>query len=310
MNESFFIIGQQVLVLFIMIFVGFICTKRGFFSEEGIKSITNFILYITIPCVIINSFHREFDFTMVKNLGKAFFAALLVYLLNILLVNLIIHDKDENRERVLKFATIFSNCGYMALPLQEALLGKDGVFLGSVFNVVFNIINWTYGIFLMGGKGTKISIKTAFLNPGVIGVVLGLIFFLTPLKLPHILLSSLQNFASMNTVLPTLVIGFYLAKVSNLTVLKDVKLSLALLLRLVLLPVLAMILLIVFGLRGNLLASIIIAAAAPCAANTVMFAGKFDRDTSLSATLVSVSTLFSIITMPIIIQFCIKYFYL
>ena len=163
MNESFFILGQQVAILFIMIFVGFICAKRGLFSEEGIKSVTNFVLYIIIPCVIINSFHREFDHEMMQGLIKAFFAALFVHLLNIVVANLLIHDKDEARERVLKFATIFSNCGYMALPLQEALLGKDGIFLGAVFIAVFNIINWTYGLFLMGGKGTKISIKTALL---------------------------------------------------------------------------------------------------------------------------------------------------
>ncbi|MCQ2579172.1 MAG: AEC family transporter [Treponemataceae bacterium] len=306
MNQSFFIIGQQVLILFIMIFVGFICAKRSFFSEEGIKCITNFVLYIIIPCVIINSFHREFDSAMMGNLLKAFFAAVFVHSLNIIVVNLLVHDKDECRERVLKFASIFSNCGYMALPLQEVLLGQDGVFLGAVFIAVFNIFNWTYGLFLMGGKGTKISFKTVFLNPGVIGIIIGLLFFLTPLKLPHILLAPLQSFASMNTPLPTIVIGFYLARVPGLSVLKDAKLCLALLLRLVILPVAEMILLYLFGLRGSLLASIVIAASAPCAANTAMFAGKFGRDTSLSVTLVSVSTLFSILTMPVIVQFCMR----
>lgn len=294
------------LILFIMIFVGFICAKRSFFSEEGIKCITNFVLYIIIPCVIINSFHREFDSAMMGNLLKAFFAAVFVHSLNIIVVNLLVHDKDECRERVLKFASIFSNCGYMALPLQEVLLGQDGVFLGAVFIAVFNIFNWTYGLFLMGGKGTKISFKTVFLNPGVIGIIIGLLFFLTPLKLPHILLAPLQSFASMNTPLPTIVIGFYLARVPGLSVLKDAKLCLALLLRLVILPVAEMILLYLFGLRGSLLASIVIAASAPCAANTAMFAGKFGRDTSLSVTLVSVSTLFSILTMPVIVQFCMR----
>ena len=304
MDESFFIVGQQVAILFIMIFVGYICAKRSFFSEEGIKSVTNFVLYIIIPCVIVNSFHRDFDHEMMENLIKAFFAALFVHILNIVVVNLLVHDKDEGRERVLKFAAIFSNCGYMALPLQEALLGKDGVFLGAVFIAVFNIFNWTYGLFLMGGKGTKISIKTAILNPGVIGVIFGFIFFLTPLKLPHILLTPLQSFASMNTPLPTIIIGFYLAKVPGFSVLKDGKLCLALVLRLVVLPVLAALILFAVGLRGSLLASVVTAAAAPCAANTAMFAGKFERDTSLSVTLVSVSTLFSILTMPVIVQFC------
>lgn len=306
MNQSFFIIGQQVLILFIMIFVGFVCAKRSFFSEEGIKCITNFVLYIIIPCVIVNSFHREFDSAMMGNLLKAFFAAVFVHALNIIVVNLLMHDKDECRERVLKFASIFSNCGYMALPLQEVLLGQDGVFLGAVFIAVFNIFNWTYGLFLMGGKGTKISFKTVFLNPGVIGIIIGMIFFLTPLKLPHILLAPLQSFASMNTPLPTIVIGFYLARVPGLGVLKDAKFCLALLLRLIILPVVEMILLYLLGLRGSLLASIVIAASAPCAANTAMFAGKFGRDTSLSVTLVSVSTLFSILTMPVIVQFCMR----
>ena len=101
MNESFFILGQQVVILFIMIFVGYICAKRGFFSDEGIKSVTNFVLYIVIPCVIVNSFHREFDSAMMANLIKAFFAALFVHILNIIIATLLIHDKDESRGRVL-----------------------------------------------------------------------------------------------------------------------------------------------------------------------------------------------------------------
>ena len=79
-----------------------------------------------------------------------------------------VKDKEEARRRVLQFATVFSNCGYMALPLQSAILGQTGVFYGAAYIAVFNLVNWTYGLFLMGGSEVKFSIKKILINPGVI----------------------------------------------------------------------------------------------------------------------------------------------
>ena len=302
MITSFLSVAEQVLILFILMMVGFGCTKAKFFTEECIAGIAKFVLYTVTPCVIVNSFNRDFDSTMLRGLGISFLAALGVHLFCILVAHLLLKDKNESRQIVLRFATVFSNCGYMALPLQQAILGTDGVFYGAGFVAVFNLVNWTYGLLLMGGKETKITVKKVFINPGVIGVVIGMILFLSPIKLPRLILTPVQSLVALNTPLPMLIIGYYLAKINSLAVLKDGKLILSIVLRLVILPLSVFAILLLCGLRETLLTAMVIAASAPSAANTVLFSAMFKRDSELAVTLVSISTLFSVITMPLIVS--------
>ena len=294
MITSLLLVAQQVLILFILLMVGLICTKKNFFTEEFISGISKFLLYTVTPCVIVNSFNREYDPNMLTALG--------IHIFCILITHLFMKDPEESRQIVLRFGTVFSNCGYMALPLQQAILGNDGVFYGAAFIAVFNLVNWTYGLFLMGGKETKITAKKVFINPGVIGISIGLLLFLTPLELPTLILTPVQNLAALNTPLPMLIIGYYMAKITSFSVLKDKKLVLSIFLRLVFLPLCVFGILYACGLRGTLFTSMVIAASAPTAANTVVFSAMFKRDSSLAVAQVAISTLFSILTMPLIVS--------
>ena len=302
MITSFLSVAEQVLILFILLLIGFFCTKAKFFTEECIGGIAKFVLYAVTPCVIINSFNRDFDSSMLSGLGIAFVAALGVHLFCIFVAQFIVKDQNESRQIVLRFATVFSNCGYMALPLQQAILGTDGVFYGAGFVAVFNLVNWTYGLALMGGKD-KITVKKIFINPGVIGVVVGMLLFFSPVKLPRLILTPVQSLVALNTPLPMIIIGYYIAKIKSFSMLKDGKMIFSILLRLVILPLCAFGILYLCGLRGVLLTSMIIAASAPTAANTVLFSAMFKRDSELAVAMVSISTLFSILTMPLIVSF-------
>ncbi len=299
---AFFSVGQQVLILFILICVGFVCSKTKLLKSESIPSINNLLLYIVTPVVIIESFSREYNPDMLASLGRAALGAVAVHIINIAAVTLLIREKDTAREAVLRFGTVFSNCGFMALPLQNALLGSEGVFYGAAFIAVFNIFTWTYGIYLMGGKEADFSPKNFILNPGVIAVLIGLILFFSPFMLPEIILSPLQYLAALNTPIPMIIIGYYLSCFTSMKVIRDAKLWLGIFLRLVVLPLAAIMLLYAFGIKGLLLASIAISACSPVGANVLVFASKFNKDTEFAATFVSVSTLTSIITMPLVVS--------
>lgn len=302
MLQSLYEVATQVAILFILIAVGFICTKKKMFDEKSIKSLANFVLYIVIPTVIINSFNKDFDATLGKKLLICVACSLGLHALFILLTYAFIHDKDDAKKRVLQFGAVFSNCGFMSLPLQQALLGDEGVFLGAAYVGVFNLITWTYGLVLISGNKSEISLKKNFINPGVIGVAAGLVLFLTPIKLPEILSMPLHHFANMNTPLPMVIIGFYLAQITTFSVLKDSRLILGIFLRLLLFPLLGLGIMYLIGLRKTILVCMTIAASAPTAANTTMFAAKYDKDTQTSVTMVAFSTLLSIITMPVVVS--------
>ena len=302
MLQSFTTVFQQIVILFIMIGVGYVCSKRGFLSPLTIKELSKFVIYVVTPCIVVESFHRPFDSSMMGNIGIACTAAVGAHLMNIILSRILIRDKEQNRRVVYQFATIFSNCGFMGLPLQHAILGADGVFYGAVFIAIFNVFTWTYGFTIMGNKGQKIKIKEILLNPGVRGVTVGLIIFITSFQIPYVLLVPIKGFAALNTPVPMVVVGYYLAQITSLRVLKDKYLVITQALKLLVSPLLALLLFYGAGIRGLLLISLVISASAPSAANTVMFSVLFNRDTKLAVTLVSASVLISLFTMPLVIS--------
>ena len=302
MLQSFSTVFQQIVILFIMIAVGYVCSRRGILSPSTIKELSKFIIYVVTPCIVVESFHRPFDSSMLHKIGIVCAAAVGAHLLNIILSRALIRDKEQNRRVVYQFATIFSNCGFMGLPLQHAILGSDGVFYGAIFIAVFNVFTWTYGFILMGSQGQKVEVRKLLFNPGILGVTAGFIIFITSFQIPHLFLVPIKSFAALNTPLPMVVVGYYLSQITSLKVLKDKNLIITTTVKLLASPLLVLFMFYLMGIRGLLLTSIVISASAPSAANTVMFSVLFDRDTKLAVTLVSLSTLLSLFTMPLVIS--------
>ncbi len=301
MLESVLTVGNNVLVLFVLIAVGFLCNKIKMLTSAAVKDLTNFVLYIVTPCVIVNSYQRVFDSEMLFGLMVMLGASVLSFGANILLAHLLVKDKDKRKEKTLRFGTVFSNCVYMSLPLQQAMLGEIGVFYGATYMAVFQIILWTYGVVVMSGDKKKISIKNIVLNPGILGTVVGIVLFVGSISLPFAVIEPMKHLASLNTPLPMVIVGYHLAEASFR--IRGFSTYMSIILRLIVSPLLAVAGLLLFGVSGNILVSCAIAASSPVAASTTMFSEKFGGDTSLSATLVSVTTLLSIITMPLIVGF-------
>lgn len=304
---AFITVAQQVLILFLLMGVGVICGRMRILDQRSVKALTDVVLYFVTPCMLIKSFMDiPFSIEKLKELLLALLISLLIHVGMILLSFPLIRDADDSRQRMLRFAMIFSNAGYMGLPLQQALLGSDGAFFGSAYIAVFNITVWTYGLFLMSGNKKDISPKKALLSPGVIGVAIGLVLFLLPLvwegfTLPAILASPVGHLAALNTPLPMLIIGYYLADIDFKALLKDGKSFYVMLLRTVGIPLLTLGILYLCGVRGTLLVSITVSVCTPTAAITTMFATKYNREPAVSCNIVSVSTLMTVVTMPLIV---------
>ena len=298
--NNFYTVFVQVLILFIFMGFGFVGEKKKLISTEGSKVISDIILYFVTPCLIINSLNIKFDSDKLSGLLVCLVAFFVIQIASVLLVCLLFR-KDHISTRVLRFAVVFSNVGYMGLPLQKAVLGDEGVFYGSVCVAAFNVFVWTYGIICMSGDKKQMSVKKLILNPGIIAVTIGIVLFLFSLKLPLPISSAIGSMASLNTPLAMMVIGFNLARSNLLSALKDKRVYLVSFLRLVLVPIVSLFVLWALGLRGTLLVSVIIATSAPVAAATTVFSVKYGADTELSVKLVAFTTLLSIFTMSAIV---------
>ena len=307
MLTSFFDVGTQVLVLFILIAVGALLTKLGIITEQGSRSMTDVVLYAVTPCVIINAFQREYRPEMLSGLLIALLAAFLSLLFSVLLAELIYRKTEISRAVVLKFALVFSNCGFMALPLQQAILGddgilgEDGVFYGAAYVAMFNIFMWTYGLLTMSRKTEWRSALKAICNPGIIGTAIGILLFSFSVELPTVLLSPIKMLAALNTPVPMLVIGYHLMRSDLKRVLTDKGAYFAMAMRLIVIPLIVMGVMVVLRADPTITTATVIAVSSPVAAFTTMMAAKYGRDTELSAGIVSASALFSLITMPLVV---------
>lgn len=292
---------SQVMILMIMIAAGFVAAKAGIMTAEGARCCTDIALIIATPCVIIKSLIREYSRETLKSLAFAFVITLLVQVLMILLSFLLLHSRDKARERVLRFGTIFANCGFMSLPLQQVILGEDGTLYGSAYVIMFNLVIWSYGVFLISGDKRYISPKKLLINPGIIGLAIGLVIFIFSVPVPKTLYSAIDYISALYTPLPMLIIGYHLAQNSIKTAFRDAKCLLAVLLRMMIYPLAVLGFLYLIGVRGTLLVSVIISVSAPVAAITTMFSAKYGADTPLSVDMVSLSTVAAAVTMPLVI---------
>ncbi len=303
MAENFIMITQQVLVLFVLIAVGFFCGKKGILNDLSSRRITDIVLYVVTPCVMITAFQREFSFELVGKIITATVCAALILAGSILVSVLVFRNKDESRRKVLQFSVIFSNCGFMSLPLQKAILGDNGWFYGSVFVAVFNIFVWTYGLVSMSGDRKQLSLKKLAFNPGIFGVVVAIILFVCKINLPYIISQPIAYLSDLNTPLPMLIIGFYLSKADFKKAFTDMGIYAAVAVRLLVIPVISAIVMSLFRIDSTIIVAFIIASSAPTAATTTMFAAKFSRDVDLSVGVVASTTVVSVITMPLVVAF-------
>ncbi len=298
------IVANRVIIMIILIGIGIIISKKGILTIEATKVYSNFLLVIVMPALIINSYQRDMVKEQLIGLGFSFLLAVVFHIISIIISNLVIRKREGTNYKVERMGAVYSNCGFMGFPILFALIGDVGVLYGTAFLAVFNIFSWTHGVINLSDK-ESINIKKAFLNPGVIAVIVGLFLFLTQIKLGGILSETISYVADLNTPLSMIITGVFLANVNIKDTLKDVNVHKVVLLRNILVPLIMLIILKVIGFGNwfqgadNVALAHIIACACPTAIVTILFPARMGLDGEHGAKLIVLSTVASIITMPI-----------
>ena len=302
MLENLITVALQVAMLFIMIAVGFTLGKTKLLGETAIKGLANVVLYVATPAVILQAFTTEQKTPeKTKNLIIVAVITVILHVVMILLAKLFIRHKDDKANRIMRLLVIFSNSGYMAFPLQKAILGDIGVFYGAMFVAIFNIFMWTYAVFVASGDKNTLKIKNILLNPTIISVIVSILLYAFSIKLPTFISDAVSGLGNLNTPLPMIIIGFNISCFPFIELFNDKRVYLPGVLRLVFMPLLSLGIMFLLGVRGLPLIACTIAASAPSAAAPVMFATKYGLDAQLGSKITSLTTLVSILTMPVIV---------
>lgn len=293
---------HQVLVMFLLMIVGAFCFKKKFINEEGKNQLTLILLYIVNPMLVINAYQTPFNNSLAKNLFIAFGLGFISHVIALIISYLFVHKKNnEERAPIERFAIIYSNCGFMAFPLIQALYGSEGVFYASAYITVFNILSWTHGYIIMSGKVDKKAVLKAFVSPVIISVVIGIAMFFLKIQLPAILFDTVSFLASLNTPLAMLVTGVSLAQINIISAFKSKRYYYIMFLMNILVPLCAALIYVFIPLDEKLVIVNLISTACPCAVTTLLFATKFERDPSYAAKLLTIGNVTCIITIPLII---------
>lgn len=294
-------VAIQVAIMFIIIVLGFIIRKKGMITPEGSKQISDILLIIVTPCVLIKAYQVDFQTDLVHNLLIAFASATLINVMAMIVSGFIFGRKKDEKSIINRYCSAYSNCGFMGIPLLEATLGSQGVFYGAAYLAVFNVFNWTQGIYMYTQDKKSLSVKNILINPGVGGVIAGLIFFFARVHLPAVIYTAVDYMAGLNTPLAMLMLGIFLADVKLGDAIKNKNLYLVSFVRLMLIPMIAILMLKNHFVPSEVAVAVIIPAACPCATAAALFAAKYDLDVGYASEIVSINTLISIITIPIIV---------
>ncbi|MCA1746117.1 MAG: AEC family transporter [Bacteroidales bacterium] len=306
------IILYQIAVLAILVAVGIIATKLKIITEGAKKGIADLVFDVTLPLLIITTFAR-IDMTpeIMFNSGLvflfAYFALAVMYGIGDL--SAWIMRLKGNQRAVFINHHMFGNIVFLGFPLMDALFpGGEGLLYAAVFQLASNSVMWTFGVwvFLKGKGGKKKDIWKNLLNPNTVAFFAGLFLMFFHVKFPDIIYEPLHGLGKSTIYLSMLYIGAMLAQTRIRGILKKPHVFLLTFNKLLLIPVILAITInlltyLLFPGFGDIARKVVILEASmPCMATIVVMANKFGSDDSLATENVFVSTVFSIISIPLV----------
>lgn len=297
---------SSVFLLLLMVIPGILMSKFGLSNKLFGKGISNLILYVTQPALIIHAYIRDFDKEVFIRAGIVLLLSVVSHLIATLIAFNIYKKYPDDIKRVLRFATIFTNAGYMGIPLITSILNDEAAIYASIYVIVFNVFVWTVGCYIYTDQKKYISIKKALLNPAVISTLIGLLIFILPINayIPDVINGVLVSLKDMVAPLSMLLIGLQLSSVKVKELFSDLAMYKYLILRMLLIPFAIFAVLKVVSLCGysdpTVMTVILVCSATPAATATSMFAEIFDGNSAYSSKIVSLSTICSLVTMPVV----------
>lgn len=292
---------KQVLILFIIMGFGVIARKKGILKDEVKKGVSDLLLTMALPCMIISSFNQKFSSSMLLNAGSILIFSVVIHIASYYTSKVLYFKSSDDKKNVLRYFTVFTNAGFMGYPVVQALYGSTGIFYASFYSIPARVFMWTLGVMLFAKKKESGYIKQIFLNPGIVAVFIGLVPFLLSFKFPAVISETFDIMGNMTTPLSMLLVGAMLAD-ADVKGLFNREVFYGSFIRLIAIPVAVLIILKAIGVSGGVLGVTVVLTAMPAGSFTAIFAGKYNANEGFASNCVFITTLLSIITIPMVIM--------
>ena len=305
-NMTLSSLASQIVLMFLLMLVGFSVNKLNFMHEQTSNDLTNILLLIIGPCLIIKAFEQPFSLNRFHEFLFVGIGVIVTYIIQIVISHFLFKfSSDVNLRKIAEYSSVYPNVGFLGIPLAGSLFGSDGIFFAVVSLAVFNIFNWSHGVALFREKQNHLAtLKQILINPNIIAIIIGLIIFIFSFHLPGILDQAITYIGNANTPLSMIIVGNSLAKLHFNRKAINLPIISCLILRNLIFPVISFFLLSFIGIRGTALSVSLLLAACPIASLGVLFTLQAHRDASPAISLMSLSTVLSLITIPIVFTIC------
>jgi predicted permease len=260
---------------------------------------------VTLPAMIIISMNYDFSREIMWESGKILLLSLALFVISGLFAVYVTKflQVDQRAASVYQFMLIFPNIGFMGYPVINAIFGKLGVFYTSIFNLSFSLVVWTLGVWLFqknNGESMQFHWRV-LLTPGIASTLLGFLIFLFSIKLPYPIHRTLELVGGVTTPMSMLVVGALMARSPIKAIWNNPKVYLMSAIRLLVIPLIVLGLMRLGGFATMTLGVTVVLLGMPGAANTAIFAERYRGDADLASRCVFLSTLFSVMTIPLMV---------
>ena len=304
MNISILLM-QQIVQLFLMIFMGYLIVKTGLVRDDDSKVLSKIILYLIVPCVIINAFQVYYTTDTVKGLLIAFAASVMTQV--ILLVVISVAGRLLHLNEVEVASVYYSNSGNLIVPIVTFILGQEWVLYGCVFMSVQLVFLWTHCKKIISREASY-DWKKIILNINMISIFIGVILFFTGIRLPEIIGNTLASVGTMIGPASMIVTGMLFAGMNLKQIFANKRVYFITFLRLIAVPLIALVLiklsnLAFFSADGNKIMLIVfLAIITPSASTVTQMCQVYGNDSRYASAINVMTTLLSIITMPVMVM--------
>ena len=304
MNISILLM-QQIVQLFLMIFMGYLIVKTGLVRDDDSKVLSKIILYLIVPCVIINAFQVDYTTDTVKGLLIAFAASVMTQV--ILLVVISVAGRLLHLNEVEVASVYYSNSGNLIVPIVTFILGQEWVLYGCVFMSVQLVFLWTHCKKIISREASY-DWKKIILNINMISIFIGVILFFTGIRLPEIIGNTLASVGTMIGPASMIVTGMLFAGMNLKQIFANKRVYFITFLRLIVVPLIDLVLiklsnLASFSADGNKIMLIVfLAIITPSASTVTQMCQVYGNDSRYASAINVMTTLLSIITMPVMVM--------
>lgn len=292
--------AEKILVMLIIALTGFAAYKKGIITEKGNKTLTSVLLTIINPLMIINAYQVEVDERLMRNFLISAVLAVTGHLMGII-ISLIMVRKGRPDFQVERLSVVYSNCGFIGIPLINGIFGMEGVLYLTAYLTVFNVCLWTHGVLQVIDKADPQAMLKSLISPAIICSLAGLVMFVFKISLPKPVGEAVEQVAAMNSPMAMIIAGATIARADLKKAVAKLRVYYITILRLFAVPLVCAVVFAPFGFEKIVVITSVIEAACPAAASATMFAINYDKNAVYASEIFAVSTILSAVSLPVVI---------